>query len=168
MLNSWNIKKRQYITFFILLVITACLSCSMYYLLKQKWIFYRNGEKFYALKDFSKAIVYYKQSIKLGLTNKNAFAHLADAYIFTQQIEEALYVYKNMFDMYPDQLFAQLKIAEILGQMKQYDESIKQYRHILYKYPNYRNARFYLARVLTWSGRFEEAVKEYRLFLELR
>ncbi len=161
-LMSWNVQRKQSVSFIILLGIVALLTTFAFRIVKRDVILFRKAEGFFQAKEFSKAIPFYQAALGTGIKFPSALSHLGDSYQAMGNFKEALQTYEKIVRANPLNLPAVKSLAVLYEQFGRWDEAIALYQVVLQAYPNHRLARIYLARALSSKGRFEEAIREYR------
>ena len=134
------------------------------------WSFAQAGDALVAQYRYAEAIKYFKLA---GIKGDNWYAIMGRARILmlTRQSEEALELFEQVLELYPDHenvVQTWLGIAETLRHIGRLEESLEKYEQVTVKFPELDDAYSGKARLLQELGRLDEAAAVYRSFQEDR
>ncbi|WP_455673353.1 tetratricopeptide repeat protein [Phocaeicola sp.] len=118
------------------------------------------------MKNYDRALEFYKQADLLAPDTLWTNRHLALCYHKLNMPEQALEYYKKIEAAQPDNLTLSLQIGQCLVALKRYDEALAYFFKVEYLDKNPDNAR----RAIGWcsfvTGKYEEAKKYYDQLLQ--
>ena len=163
-----NIKKRQYICFTALLMVTAMLVIIAYRTIKDDLIYYRRAEALFFSKEFSRAIPFYKLAMEAGLKRPDAVIHMGESYLATENFKEAVRVLEEFVRANPNRsdTAAMIHLADLYKREKEFEAAERLYKKGLERVPGFISVKLKLAEMLTWMKRYDEAIALYRAVLE--
>lgn len=121
----------------------SIVGCCSFYVPGEKEIILRNinieyfniAEEYFNLKNYSKAIDYYKIAIKDASLYSSACYKLARSYAFSSKWEDAYYYYNDVLKTDPDNLNIKISLAYITAMKGDNDSAIEQYKTLYEKNP---------------------------------
>lgn len=126
-----SISTQQNLRFFSLLIITLITTIFLYRLVHPEWILYKQGNDYYAKKDYEKAIAAYTASFTKGLKQSKFLLNLAQSYVSIGNFDEAIKVYRKYLEIHPKDKKARLAFARVLAWNQNFDESEKEFKILL-------------------------------------
>ncbi|MCK4530070.1 MAG: YaiO family outer membrane beta-barrel protein, partial [Candidatus Marinimicrobia bacterium] len=85
----------------------------------------------------------------------------------TGSAQEALEVYQEILNSFPDDVDALLFRGRLFARLELYDLAETELLHVIELTPNYLDAYYALASVYYWSGRLEDAARTLTLWIEM-
>jgi len=91
-----------------------------------------------------KAVQKFKESISHNSVNRDSHISLADTYYHLKDIDNSIYEWKIIIDLWPDDYIACYNVAQLLLQLKKFTQAISYLNKSLQILPDYRDARMLL------------------------
>ncbi|MBT1687760.1 tetratricopeptide repeat protein [Fulvivirgaceae bacterium PWU37] len=132
--------------------------------LREAEFYFTEGEKFFILEDYAKALLYYQRTLEI--TPDNATVHYKVAEVLAQSnrqedllraslsIESALKLEKKNKYFY-------LLAANIYSSLTRFDKAAEAYESLIKEVPDTEEYFYDLAAVYQYANRFEDAIKTY-------
>jgi tetratricopeptide (TPR) repeat protein len=132
--------------------------------LREAEFYFTEGEKFFILEDYAKALLYYQRTLEI--TPDNATVHYKVAEVLAQSnrqedllraslsIESALKLEKKNKYFY-------LLAANIYSSLTRFDKAAEAYENLIKEVPDTEEYFYDLAAVYQYANRFEDAIKTY-------
>lgn len=115
------------------------------------------AEAYSNLKNYDKAIVYYKLAMKNKSLRLNAYYKLARVYALSKDYENASKCYKDLLALDPENKDLQLSLAYVKAMSGKTDEAILDYQKLSQKYPEDSSVLENYINMLLFANQFEEA-----------
>ncbi|MEL6864016.1 MAG: tetratricopeptide repeat protein [Bacteroidota bacterium] len=119
------------------------------------------GSAYTQKKDFSNALQYVGQFIKLQPQVAIGHYNLANLYYYSGQPEPAILSYRQCIKLDPNMAYAHYNLANLLNSKGQAEEAISHYSQCIQAMPNLVAAYLNLGALLNKQGRYAEAMKVY-------
>ncbi|MFQ5752190.1 MAG: tetratricopeptide repeat protein [bacterium] len=113
-------------------------------------------------QDYLHAEKFLQTAILIDPEKHEAYKKLAIAYIQTDQLDNALTIYKKLLQKYPRDLDLLISIGNLYYSQKNYDKSVVILKRVLEIEPNHRDALANLALAYDSLGKLEEAEQAFR------
>ena len=126
---------------------------------KSKSELVQSAEKYIAADEYGKAIIEYRNALKIEPRSAELYCKVAQAYFSNGQSQEGLLAYRRALDLAPDYIPAQLALGQIALAAEQYDEAMKYARAVLEKNPDQSDARMLLAAAYAGKKNLPEAAR---------
>jgi tetratricopeptide (TPR) repeat protein len=125
-------------------------------------------------KRFREAEAHYKRAIEIRPDYTPAYVNLAQLYanmtdslVTAGRHEEAVAVFADALDRYPDSSGLRFRFGTLLLQLNRFPEAVDQFRAVIARTPHTPEAHGNLGAALAASGRTEEAIPEFEEALRL-
>ena len=128
--------------------------------------YYSIAEGYFGIKNYTKAIEYYKLAMRDENLYLTAFYKLARAYALAKDWENALQAYKTLLERDPQNNSLILSVAYITAMSGKTDEAIIQYKELKEKNPYDQTILENYIALLIFVGRGEDAETEYFVLKE--
>lgn len=126
-----TIARKQNILYLAYLVLTSLGMILLYHQTQSQWVYYREAEKHYLLKNYDDAILFYQKSLAEGDTNEYAKLHLADSYVAVGDFPKAIELYKRHLESYPEAKEVHYALAKALFWNGNLEESESEYKKVV-------------------------------------
>jgi tetratricopeptide (TPR) repeat protein len=132
--------------------------------LREAEFYFTEGEKFYILEDYSKALIYYQRAIESN--PENATIHYKIAEVLSKSnkqddlIKASLSI-ENALHLDQSNKFFYLSAATIYNSMARFDKAAEAYEQMLHEVPGTEEYLYEVAAVYQYASRNEDAIKAY-------
>ncbi len=120
------------------------------------------GTIFYYEEDHKKAILHYKEAIRINPNLAEAHYNLGNLFYNSKQYEDAEKEYREAVRINPNLAEPHYNLGLLLYDLKRYNEAEKEYRETIRINPNLAKAHYNLGNSLYDLKRYDEAENEYR------
>ncbi len=115
------------------------------------------AEAYSNLRNYEKAITYYKLAMKNKSLRLSAYYKLARAYALSKDYENAAKCYKDLLALDPENKDLKLSLAYVKAMSGKTDEAILDYQELSQKYPEDSSVLENYINILLFTEKFEEA-----------
>ena len=132
--------------------------------LREAEFYFTEGEKFFILEDYAKALVYYQRALEI--TPENATIHYKIAEVLSrsdkpEELLRASFSIENALKLEKKNKYFYLLAANIYGSLTKFDKAAWAYETLLDEVPGSEEYLYELAAVYQYANKFDEAVKTY-------
>ena len=129
--------------------------------LREAEFYFTEGEKYYILEDYAKAMVLFQKALEI--TPKNATIHYKIAQIFAQgsELEKALGHIQEALKLKQDNKYFYALAADIYTQLGDLDHAAEMYQYMVVNLSNTDQYLFELAAIYLHQGKYNEALDAY-------
>src|SRR5688572_24576117 len=132
--------------------------------LREAEFYFTEGEKFFILEDYAKALLYFQRSLEI--TPDNATVHFKIAEVLSrsskqEDILKASFSIENALRLEKKNKYFYLLAANIYGSLTKFDKAAWAYETLLQEVPGSEEYLYELAAVYQYANKFDEAVKTY-------
>lgn len=132
--------------------------------LREAEFYFTEGEKFFILEDYAKALLYYQRSLEI--TPDNATIHYKIAEVLSrsnkqEDLLKASFSIENALKLEKKNKYFYLLAANIYGSLTKFDKAAWAYETLLHEVPGSEEYLYELAAVYQYANKFDEAVKTY-------
>lgn len=125
--------------------------------------YFLEGEKYFIINDYPKAITYFQRVIEINPIHATANYKLAQIHNETQDISKALVFAKRAVEFAPNNKYFYLLLADIHTSLGELDQAEETYSTLVKRIPGTENHLFDLAALQIYQKKFEEAIYTYEL-----
>jgi tetratricopeptide (TPR) repeat protein len=172
-----NIGVHRALTFIVVLLLTAPLSLyaqrkkkdtgdvfASGLKLREAEFYFTEGEKFFILEDYAKALLYYQRALEI--TPDNATIHYKIAEVLSrsnkqEDLLKASFSIENALKLEKKNKYFYLLAANIYGSLTRFDKAAATYETLLQEVPGTEEYLYELAAVYQYANKFDDAVKTY-------
>ena len=117
-------------------------------------------------KNYSKALEYYSQAIKLNAIDHESYNNMANIYMDLNKFDSALINYKEALRVKPEYYVALDNMGAMYARKNMFDSALYYFTKVLEKKSDYKPT--YSNRGLTYMSlkRYDEAIKDWQTFLQ--
>ena len=132
--------------------------------LREAEFYFTEGEKFFILEDYAKALLYYQRALEI--TPDNATIHYKIAEVLSRSNKQddllkASFSIESALKLEKKNKYFYLLAANIYGSMTKFDRAAWAYETLLKEVPGTEEYLYELAAVYQYANKFEDAVKTY-------
>lgn len=124
------------------------------------------ADEYLNLKNYQKAVQYYKLAMKNKSLNAAAYYKLARSYALAKDYESAEKCYTKLLSVDPENKDLQISLAYIKGMSGKTEEATRLYKGLIEKFPNDSSLLENYLTLLLFSENLEESEKQYQILLE--
>jgi len=132
--------------------------------LREAEFYFTEGEKFYILEDYAKALLYYQRTLEITPDNATVHYKVADVLAHSTKQEDLLKAslsIENALRLEHKNKYFYLLAANIYNSMTAYDKAAATYETMLKEVKGTEEYLFELATVYQYAGKKDEAIKTY-------
>ena len=132
--------------------------------LREAEFYFTEGEKFYILEDYAKALLYYQRTLEITPDNATVHYKVADVLAHSNKQEDLLKAslsIENALKLERKNKYFYLLAANIYNSMTAYDKAAATYETMLKEVKGTEEYLFELATVYQYAGKKDEAIKTY-------
>lgn len=132
--------------------------------LREAEFYFTEGEKFYILEDYAKALLYYQRTLEITPDNATVHYKVADVMAHSNKQEDLLKAsisIENALKLERKNKYFYLLAANIYNSMTAYDKAAATYETMLKEVKGTEEYLFELATVYQYAGKRDEAIKTY-------
>ena len=129
--------------------------------LREAEFYFTEGEKYYILEDYAKALVLFQKSLEIN--GENATVHYKIAQILSKgnELQKALESVKEAIRLDQDNKYFFVLAAEIYSQLGDFENASVTYEEMIGRLENTDQYLFELAALYLYQGRFDDALDSY-------
>ena len=132
--------------------------------LREAEFYFTEGEKFFILEDFAKALLYYQRTLEI--TPDNATVHYKIAEVLSQSNKQddllrASFSIENALKLEKKNKYFYLLAANIYGSLTKFDKAALVYENMINEVKGTEEYLYELAAVYQYANKFDEAIKTY-------
>lgn len=132
--------------------------------LREAEFYFTEGEKFFILEDYAKALLYFQRALEI--TPDNATVHFKIAEVLSRSSKQedllkASFSVENALKLEKRNKYFYLLAANIYGSLTKFDKAASVYETMLQEVPGSEEYLYELAAVYQYANKFDEAVKTY-------
>lgn len=132
--------------------------------LREAEFYFTEGEKFFILEDYAKALLYYQRALEI--TPDNATIHYKIAEVLSrsnkqEDLLKASFSIESALKLERKNKYFYLLAANIYGSLTKFDKAAWAYETMLQEVPGSEEYLYELAAVYQYADKFDEAVKTY-------
>jgi tetratricopeptide (TPR) repeat protein len=132
--------------------------------LREAEFYFTEGEKFFILEDYAKALLYYQRALEI--TPENATIHYKIAEVLSrsnkqEDLLKASFSIENALKFEKKNKYFYLLAANIYGSLTKFDKAAWAYETLLQEVPGSEEYLYELAAVYQYANKFDDAVKTY-------
>ncbi len=132
--------------------------------LREAEFYFTEGEKFFILEDYAKALLYYQRALEI--TPDNATIHYKIAEVLSrnnkqEDLLKASFSIESALKLEKKNKYFYVLAANIYGGLTKFDKAAWAYETLLQEVPGTEEYLYELAAVYQYANKFDEAVKTY-------
>ena len=132
--------------------------------LREAEFYFTEGEKFFILEDYAKALLYYQRALEI--TPDNATIHYKIAEVLSrsnkqEDLLKASFSIENALKLEKKNKYFYLLAANIYGSLTRFDKAAATYETLVQEVPGTEEYLYELAAVYQYANKFDDAVKTY-------
>jgi tetratricopeptide (TPR) repeat protein len=132
--------------------------------LREAEFYFTEGEKFFILEDYAKALLYYQRALEI--TPENATIHYKIAEVLSrsnkqEDLLKASFSIENALKLEKKNKYFYLLAANIYGSMTKFDKAAWAYETLINEVPGTEEYLYELAAVYQYANKWDDAVKTY-------
>jgi tetratricopeptide (TPR) repeat protein len=132
--------------------------------LREAEFYFTEGEKFFILEDYAKALLYYQRALEI--TPDNATIHYKIAEVLSrsnkqEDLLKASFSIESALKLEKKNKYFYLLAANIYGSLTKFDKAAWAYETLLQEVPGTEEYLYELAAVYQYGNKFDDAVKTY-------
>ena len=127
---------------------------------------YLRGLTHAQIRDYERAISYYRQALDAAPAEPAVLSSLAEAYAALDDLDNALYFAREAQAGAPENVFYHRQVAQLYLARGDTDEAATAYRQLLAQFPEDYESQYDLARLLVVRGAFAEALAVFERLLD--
>ena len=151
-----RVAKWLLLTSFVVLIFTGCASDE-----EKKQSHMEKGNAYFEKADYKSAVIEYKNAIKIDPKYRPAYEGLAETNVKLGDLQGAFRAYAAVAELDPNNLDAQLKLANFFLLGRQFDDARGKVDLILGKDPNHVDALILLAMLLAQEQNLFESAATF-------
>jgi tetratricopeptide (TPR) repeat protein len=132
--------------------------------LREAEFYFTEGEKFYILEDYAKALLYYQRTLEITPDNATVHYKVAEVLAHSNKQEDLLKAslsIENALKLERKNKYFYLLAANIYNSMTAYDKAAATYETMIKEVKGSEEYLFELATVYQYAGKKDEAIKTY-------
>ncbi|MEJ1238964.1 tetratricopeptide repeat protein [Chryseolinea sp. T2] len=132
--------------------------------LREAEFYFTEGEKFYILEDYAKALLYYQRTLEITPDNATVHYKVADVLAHSNKQDDLLKAslsIENALKLERKNKYFYLLAANIYNSMTSYEKAAATYETMLKEVKGTEEYLFELATVYQYAGKKDEAIKTY-------
>jgi tetratricopeptide (TPR) repeat protein len=132
--------------------------------LREAEFYFTEGEKFFILEDYAKALLYYQRTIEISPENATVHYKVAEVLAQSNKQEDLLRAslsIENALKLEKKNKYFYLLAANIYNSMTSFDKSAAVYEAMIKEIKGSEEYLYELAAVYQYANRFEDAIKTY-------
>lgn len=132
--------------------------------LREAEFYFTEGEKFFILEDFSKALLYYQRTLEINPENATVHYKIAEVFARTnkpEDLQRAAISIENALRLEKKNKYFYILAASIYNNLTRFDKSAQVYENLVNEIPGTEEYLYELATIYQYSNRPEEAIKIY-------
>ena len=132
--------------------------------LREAEFYLTEGEKFFILEDYAKALLYFQRSLEINPENATVHFKIAEVLSRSSKQEDlvkASFSVENALKLEKKNKYFYLLAANIYGSLTKFDKAAATYEAMVQEVPGSEEYLYELAAVYQYANKFDEAVKTY-------
>jgi tetratricopeptide (TPR) repeat protein len=132
--------------------------------LREAEFYFTEGEKFFILEDYAKALLYFQRALEITPDNSTVHYKIAEVLSRSNKQEDLLkasFSIENALKLEKKNKYFYLLAANIYGSLTKFDRAASIYETMLQEVPGSEEYLYELAAVYQYANKFDEAVKTY-------
>ena len=132
--------------------------------LREAEFYFTEGEKFFILEDYAKALLYFQRALEIAPDNSTVHYKIAEVLSRSNKQEDLLKAslsIENALKLEKKNKYFYLLAANIYGSLTKFDRAASVYETMLQEVPGSEEYLYELAAVYQYANKFDEAVKTY-------
>jgi tetratricopeptide (TPR) repeat protein len=132
--------------------------------LREAEFYFTEGEKFYILEDYAKALLYYQRTLEITPDNATVHYKVADVLAHSNKQDDLLKAslsIENALKLERKNKYFYLLAANIYNSMTAYDKAASTYETMFREIKGTEEYLYELATVYQYAGKKDEAIKTY-------
>ncbi|HZI24659.1 MAG TPA: tetratricopeptide repeat protein [Chryseolinea sp.] len=132
--------------------------------LREAEFYFTEGEKFFILEDYAKALLYYQRALEITPDNATIHYKIAEVLSRSNKQEELLkasFSIENALKLEKKNKYFYLLAANIYGSLTRFDKAAATYETLVQEVPGTEEYLYELAAVYQYANKFDDAVKTY-------
>lgn len=129
--------------------------------LREAEFYFTEGEKYYILEDYAKALVLFQKSLDISPDNATVYFKIGQIYSQSSELEKALENAKKAVDLDDKNKYFYVLLADIYTQMGNFPEAAKVYEDLVGKIEKTEIYLFELAALYLYQQRYDDALSTY-------
>ncbi len=121
--------------------------------------FFTEGEKYYILEDYAKALVAFQKSLEIDPGNSAAYYKKAQIEFKNEELEKALADAEKATKLDPGNKYYYLLVIEILSQQGRFDEAVTVYETMLADVPGTDQFLYEVAAIHLFQENYDQALE---------
>src|SRR5689334_23215888 len=132
--------------------------------LREAEFYFTEGEKYYILEDYAKALVYYQKSLDIDPENATVYFKIAEVLSQGQKQEDIVKASANIekaLSLESKNKYFYLLASRIYTSLTKFDKAAAMYETLLKEVDDTENYLYELAAIYQYANRPEDAIKVY-------
>lgn len=126
--------------------------------------YFTEGEKFFILEDYAKALLYYQRALELNAGNATIHYKIAEVLSRSNRQEDLLRAslsMENALQLEKKNKYFYIQAAGIYTSLARFDDAARVYETLLKEVPGTEEYYYELAAIYQYANRFDEAIRVY-------
>lgn len=129
--------------------------------LREAEFYFTEGEKYYILEDYAKALVLFQKSLEIAPNNATIYFKIAQILAQGNELEKALAHIKEALSLEKDNKYFYVLAADLYTQMGDFGRAAEIYEEMIGRLENTDQYLFELAAIYLYQQRYDEALVVY-------
>ncbi len=129
--------------------------------LREAEFYFTEGEKYYILEDYAKALVLFQKSLDINADNATVYFKIGQIYAQGSELDKALSNAKKAVELDGENKYFYVLLADIYTQMGNFPDAAKVYEELVSKIDKTEIYLFELAALYLYQQRFDDALSTY-------
>lgn len=132
--------------------------------LREAEFYFTEGEKFFILEDYSKALLYYQRALEINSGNATIHYKIAEVLARSNRQEDLLRAslsMENALQLEKRNKYFYIQAASIYTSLARFDDAARVYETMLKEVPGTEEYYYELAAIYQYANKFDEAIRVY-------
>lgn len=133
-------------------------------LAREAEFYFTEGEKYFILEDYAKALVFYQKTLELAPENATVHYKIADVLNRStkeEDLQKAARSIEQAISLEKKNKYFYLLAANIYNGLSQFDKAAECYAQLIHEVPSTEEYLFELGATYQYANRYEDAIKAY-------
>ena len=129
--------------------------------LLQAEVIFLEGEKYFMIEDYNKALIFFQKSLELNPENAACHYKVAQILMLGEEYEKALVYASKALQLDPNNKYYYLQNAEIFSKQSNFAAAAQVYETMLTRVPDTDSHLFDLAAIYVYGNNLDQAINTY-------